>query len=150
LARSQKISAEEMAAQARRAERVQPIDRDTGDLFAAPPEARQPEPTETERPRIGERRAVYTQDITQTPEFRRWIRNSKVVDEQGRALVVYRGTQGDFAAFDPGGVGSFTRAIETRQGTAFFFTDLPSFASEFAVAGSVMPVYLSLQNPLVV
>src|SRR5690606_22369678 len=55
LARSQKISTEEIAAQARPTGRVQPADRETGDLFAAPPEARQPEPTETERPRIGQR-----------------------------------------------------------------------------------------------
>src|SRR5690606_11644622 len=99
---------------------------------------------------VGEARPTYAADITQTPEFRRWFGNSKVVDDRGRPLVVYHGTQGDFDAFDPGRVGSFTRAIDTRQGTAFFFTDLPSFASEFAFAGSVMPVYLSLQNPLVV
>src|SRR5690606_3039708 len=53
-----------------------------------------------DRPRIGEQRAVYTQDITQTPEFRRWFGNSKVVDEHGRPLVVYHGTTAEFDTFE--------------------------------------------------
>jgi hypothetical protein len=39
-------------------------------------------------------------DVTQTKEFRNWFRNSKVVDKQGKPLVVYHGTPvGEFSEF---------------------------------------------------
>lgn len=39
---------------------------------------------------------------TETPEFKAWFGESKVVDEQGKPLVVYHGTSADVQAFDPG------------------------------------------------
>ena len=38
-------------------------------------------------------------DQTQTPEFRRWFGDSKVVDEDGKPLVVYHGTTSSFESF---------------------------------------------------
>jgi hypothetical protein len=83
-------------------------------------------------------------DQTRTPEFKRWFGDSKVVDEQGRPLVVYHGTTKSFDAF------SF------EYGPAFF-TDNPAAASEYTKDGrrtergaNLMPVYLSFQNPKIV
>jgi hypothetical protein len=93
--------------------------------------------------------------VTETPEFREWFGDSKVVDENGKPRVVYHGTSKDvdFASFRIGGRGAW-------------FTENPSTASEYArsndsqdvvyeggkyvdknTASRVMPVYLSIQNP---
>lgn len=87
------------------------------------------------------------QDQTDTPAFRAWFGESKVVDAQGKPLVVYHGTRADFTAFESAAVGSLTKAEDTQQGDAFFFTDHGPFAGEMAFSGVVMPTYLSLQNP---
>ena len=81
--------------------------------------------------------------------FKAWFGDSKVVNNAGRPLEVFHGTNEDFESF---GV--------MREG-GFFFTDNPDTASDFAAfrelndpiggedkGGRVMPVYLSLQNPL--
>ena len=76
-----------------------------------------------------------------TPEFKRWFGDSKVVDGRGRPLVVYHGTYTDFSKFRGGG----------------YFSADPSYSSNTAEinaeaydgAAQVMPVYLSLQNPAV-
>ncbi len=39
-------------------------------------------------------------DITETPEFKAWFGDSKVVDADGKPLVVYHGTGRDVSAFD--------------------------------------------------
>jgi hypothetical protein len=99
------------------------------------------------------------QRIAQTVEglenFWRWFGDSKVVDGDGKPLVVYHGTASDIEAFDPNKVGSNFGYDEK----GFFFTNSPDYqdggASDFAArAGSggvsfanVMPVYLSLSKP---
>jgi N12 class adenine-specific DNA methylase len=71
---------------------------------------------------------------TDTEAFRQWFGDSKVVDEQGRPLVVYHGTAEDFDAFR-----------NTPNG-AFFFDD-----KELAeLYGKPVPAYLSLKNPAIV
>jgi|GEM_PF-3763784 len=41
-------------------------------------------------------------DVTETPEFKKWFGDSKVVDEKGMPLVMYHGTPtGDFSVFKP-------------------------------------------------
>ena len=76
---------------------------------------------------------------TDTPEFKRWFGDSKVVDGRGRPLVVYHGTTGDFDVFRDD--------IEGRAG--FYFTNDKAFANSFAEGrdANVMPVYLSITNP---
>lgn len=87
---------------------------------------------------------------TQTEAFKRWFGDSKVVDENGRPLVVYHGTNADFSAFDPSAQGS------SGQGSGepgFFFEASPDNAGRYTRqggGGNVMPVYLSLKNPLIV
>lgn len=52
--------------------------------------------------------------------FWAWFGDSKVVDDQGRPLVVYHGTRsGQIEAFDPAALGSNTKAPSATQG--FFF-----------------------------
>lgn len=74
-----------------------------------------------------------------TPEFKAWFRDSKVVDSDGKPLVVYHGTAKDFTAFD-------LRKMEGRsEGPGFYFTNNRAVASGY---GWPMDVYLSLQKPM--
>lgn len=89
-----------------------------------------------------------------TPEFKRWFKNSKVVGPDGQPLVVYHGSpSGAFNIFDPAKTGTTSvlfSTVEThRQG--FYFAEKEGFARGFADqrrGGTVMPVYLSINKPL--
>lgn len=76
------------------------------------------------------------QPIAQTEEglrnFWRWFGDSKVVDKQGRPLVVYHGTAYDFSDFDAGRHRSILN--DKYQGDGFHFSDNPSVASRYADA----------------
>lgn len=74
---------------------------------------------------------------TETPEFKRWFGDSKVVDAEGRPLVVYHGTKADFDAFDPS-------QVQAEGG--FWFAERKEFASVFG--DSVVATYLAINNPL--
>jgi hypothetical protein len=76
--------------------------------------------------------------------FWKWFGDSKVVDEQGRPLVVYHGTRHSFDEFNPDG----------RRGKPrlHYFSDDPAVASEYAGdvrygTPNVMPSHVSLQKP---
>ena len=64
--------------------------------------------------------------------FWRWFGSSRVVDDQGRPLVVYHGTTGDIRAFDPEKLGQTTGADSAQAG--FFFARDPVTASNYATA----------------
>ena len=78
--------------------------------------------------------------IAQTEEglrnFWRWFGDSKVVDADGRPMVVYHGTESDFSQFKK----EYQRAGQ-YGGEGFFFSESPAAAEVFG--GTVMPVYLS-------
>lgn len=85
-----------------------------------------------------------------TPAFKRWFGDSKVVDDKGRPLVVYHGTTKDFSEFKP---------IEGGNGMlgGFFFADKTTleYADGYITQGdptgaNFMPVYLSIRNPMLV
>jgi len=90
--------------------------------------------------------------ITDTPAFRAWFGDSKVVDAQGKPLVVYHGTKnGGFTEFKP-----FNRKGE-QLGFGVHFAEDAEFADRYAndpdVARKgrrpeVYEVYLSIKNPL--
>lgn len=95
---------------------------------------------------------------TMTANFMRWFGQSKVVDEAGRPLVVYHGTPGPaFDQFDPNrkGVTTFFGIPVETQRHGFFFAENAEFARGFADQprargqGTVMPVYLKIERPLV-
>ena len=74
-----------------------------------------------------------------TPEFKRWFMDSKVVDEDGKPLVVYHGTDEKFNAFDM----SKGRANMDIQGA--FFSPYELDAEGYGK--NVGAYYLSIQNP---
>jgi ribosomal protein S18 acetylase RimI-like enzyme len=85
--------------------------------------------------------------VTGTPEFKRWFGDSKVVDDQGKPLVVYHGTSGDFSQF----------SLDAKKGEptythGFYFSPSPGYAAVYGGrdGANVMPVYLSLKHPLVI
>jgi hypothetical protein len=96
-----------------------------------------------------ERASLAAPTQTETPEFKSWFGDSKVVDENGNPLAVYHGTKADITEFS---------IDEARGERGIFFTDDASQAASFAsrakklsASGSnVIKVYLSLQNPLVI
>lgn len=89
-------------------------------------------------------RKIKALDV-KTDAFKRWFGDSKVVDAEGKPLVVYHGST-------TGGLSS-----ATVQST--FFSDKPAVANGYALdleagrAGDqpvVNPVYLRIENPLVI
>lgn len=78
---------------------------------------------------------------------------SKVVDAAGKPLVVYHGTQANFSAFSEEYMGGGADALSNMGdfGDGFYFTKSASDASGYAGKGqgaNVMPVYLSVKNPI--
>lgn len=57
---------------------------------------------------------------TDTPAFKAWFGDSKVVDADGKPLVVYHGSNQSFDRFDEEMLGAHTKAASA---TAFFFTN---------------------------
>lgn len=93
----------------------------------------------------------YSQDgilKTDTEAFKNWFGDSKVVDENGKPLVVYHGTAanvGDDFAFDPKKIGQNA----TAEGYGFYLTDNKDIADGYERdGGSVIEAYLSMQKPL--
>ena len=87
----------------------------------------------------------------ETPEFKSWFGSSKVTNEDGTPRLVYHGTVSNFDEFSKAFLGSNTGASSAREG--FFFAGHPTTAdaySQMREGANTMPVYLSIQNPLVV
>jgi hypothetical protein len=99
-----------------------------------------------------------------TPEFKKWFAGSEVVDKKGNPLEVYHGTlEPNIQEFKPEFVGR-TGFPDTQVGEAYFFSNQPLTAAMVAETVShdkngrpiysdkqstIMPVYLSMENPLV-
>lgn len=83
-----------------------------------------------------------------TPAFKKWFGDSKVVDESGAPLIVYHGTFADFDKFDPARFGNTDRGF---HGEGFYFSESKDYAGSYAPArgGVVMPAYLNISNPFV-
>ena len=92
--------------------------------------------------------------------FWNWFGDSKVVDDKGRPLVVYHGTNAEFDTFDISKGGTATGWENADKG--FFFTGEETPARNYARKASknfdgrfgsrgerIMPVYLSIQNPYI-
>ena len=85
----------------------------------------------------------YQRAQQETPEFKNWFGESKVVDADGKPLTVYHGTYApDFT--------SFRTKTGYNYGPGAYFTPEPVRAAEYAETrgGSrVYPAYVSLKNP---
>jgi len=95
-------------------------------------------------------------------EFQDWFRQSKVVDRSGLPRIVYHGTTADFDEFDLSLLCTNTRHVKASLG--FYFSADPGvcdmfnekwdmtcypYKQTFMTGANTMPVYLSLQNPLI-
>ena len=81
-------------------------------------------------------------DKTQTKEFKEWFDNSKVVDKDGKPLVVYHGTDTKFESFDE------SKIKRSVLGYGFNFTADKNTAKEFNPK-NVMEVYLDIKKPFI-
>lgn len=109
----------------------------------------------------GDARFSLRRDQTATEAFRRWFGDSKVVDENGKPLVVYHGTARDFTEFKDSAQGdnfadydgAFPRDgfwFTTEPNNAFWYANVSANGLEGERAGGgqmTVPVYLSLKNP---
>lgn len=91
-----------------------------------------------------------TATVTEAPEFKKWFGDSKVVDAEGKPLVVYHGTNADFDKFKT------TQGAGGELGAGAYFTPDATAGSTYAEGyeigitrhgANVMPVYLAIQNP---
>lgn len=82
---------------------------------------------------------------TDTPEFRAWFGDSKVVDEAGKPLVVYHGTKSptEDMAFDFSKIGSNGRS----EGAGFYFTTDQNIAAGYA-DGRLLETWLAIKKPM--
>ncbi|QLI49470.1 hypothetical protein vBPaeMUSP25_31 [Pseudomonas phage vB_PaeM_USP_25] len=107
---------------------------------------------------------LFSRDaITNSAAFKRWFGDSKVVDADGKPLVVYHGTSdGGFTVFDSRAASDSDASQNAGDaGLGFFFTEDRALAEQhrdrldgdrpsWATANKeVYAVYLSLQNPFV-
>jgi hypothetical protein len=94
-----------------------------------------------------------------TPEFKQWFGDSKIVDEKGNPKVMYHGTKKDIDQFKS--AYQIAKERDPRFGAfglaGIYFTPDASFASMYAKPdfrkrkeqANVLPVYLRMENPYV-
>lgn len=107
------------------------------------------EPQSTSQP--GEGAQNNRVDQMDVPAFKDWFGKSVAADGQGKPIPVYHGTHAQFSTFELGRETKNSSALGehlTKRMGMFFTTD-KTFASEFAKkGGTVLAVYLSVQNPI--
>jgi hypothetical protein len=83
-----------------------------------------------------------------TPEFKRFFGKSKVVDANGKPLVVYHGTKNSFDTFSL----NFRRDDQGNDqfGPGYYSSTSATGADAYAngEGANIMPLYVSLQNPI--
>ena len=97
-------------------------------------------------------------EITQTPQFKRWFANSKVTSSNGQPLIVYHGTAGEFDKLsvdaDPVNRITTTQHIDIP---GIYFTSSANTAATYAAAAKrkqgsgrsrVIAAYLRITKPL--
>ncbi len=92
------------------------------------------------------RTATIGQDLTETPQFRRWFGDSVVTNPDGTPKVLYHQTNNDFTVFDTRHAGAGT----SDNGTPFGIF-MKSDDRNIGLRGDKqMALYASIQNPLTV
>ena len=82
---------------------------------------------------------LKSMEQTETRQFKRWFKDSKVVDEDGKPLIVYHGSDADFNAFD------MTKGRANMDIQGAFFSPWDDDAAGYG--GNVRAFYLSIKNP---
>ncbi len=81
---------------------------------------------------------------TKTPEFHKWFGDSKVVDDKGEPLVVYRGEHG----LNDGDIHSRSGSISFgSKEAASLYAEHPNNVKENPKAPRVTPAYIKIENP---
>ena len=88
---------------------------------------------------------MLNESVIDTPQFKKWFKNSKIVDKEGNPLVVYHGTKSDFHTFDYSKVG---QSSGRSEGQGFYFTTDKDIASGYSTDGRIIQAYISMQKPL--
>jgi N12 class adenine-specific DNA methylase len=88
-------------------------------------------------------------DQTDTPAFRKWFGDSKVVDDQGKPLVVYRGEHGNGDGQPRTTLASYTFVDDAKVASTYAMSpnDTRNFLS--AESPKVIPAFLSIQKPII-
>ena len=102
-------------------------------------------PEEIKR-RLGIRQVEPDTKQTDSPEFKNWFGESKVVDEQGEPLRVFHGTDVDFDAFDIEKIGSKTvRPFGNQFKDGFFFSKESSTVKRYG--DRLIEAYINVSKP---
>jgi len=89
---------------------------------------------------------------TASDAFKRWFGNSKVVDKNGKPLVVYHGTDQDLDVLKSSKQLEREGVREVGYTNGIYAAANPAYAGRYGVGkegANVMPVYLSMKNPKV-
>jgi hypothetical protein len=117
------------------------LDRQAPDILASPTKPAKKDTITVdgkERPRLNSNGNPIHPTDQGIINFWRWFGDSKVVDEQGRPLVVYHGGPRGIDRFIP----SFAKTNGDMFGTASYFTSSKQEAARYAKEGEVYEVYL--------
>jgi hypothetical protein len=91
---------------------------------------------------------IMRESFNKEQEFLEWFGGSKVVDSNGKPLLVYHGSRVEFDKFDSSKIGS--RYGKDSRG--FFFTIDPTEAlggaGDYGKGGSMKRAYLRIENPI--
>ncbi|RHH25673.1 hypothetical protein DW219_02015 [Desulfovibrio sp. AM18-2] len=87
---------------------------------------------------------------TESPYFKQWFGDSKVVDKEGKPLVVYHGTGAEFESFDNKKTGANDGGL---WGRGHYFSAVVGNANSYAlrndIGARVIPAYVSIKKPLI-
>ena len=96
----------------------------------------------------------YSLEVADTPAFKEWFGDSKVVDENGEPLKVFHGTTQEFESFKSNEPNTY---VGTKDIDGIYFSGNPNSAAAYASNGRngnkggkrrMVQAYLSLQDPL--
>lgn len=91
---------------------------DPGAITFIPFESKQVKSAFTQKPTEDPRIQYAIKKPTEIPEFKKWFKGSKVVDEKGNPKVIYHGTTHVIEAFDRS-----KGNVDNHLGAGFYFTD---------------------------
>lgn len=87
---------------------------------------------------------LVAEELTLNPQAKGWFGHSKIVDENGKPLVVFHGTPQHIAH------GTLKRSDDGLIGPGIYLTPNAEYASSYATGdgGNVMPFFAKVLNPL--